>query len=403
MRYPHLKFSKHWYLDHHTMYLLGGCGAIVDAICRIPLQPEYRDGLLRVSLIQGAQATTAIEGNTLTESEVRQVAAGKPLARSKEYQEREVKNILDAMNELIGAVAVDGIGNVITPDLIRRFHAAVGKELGEHFDAIPGRFRTDNRVVGPYKCPRPEDVEELVSRLCRWLPDEFGFATNQQTFPQAVVQAIVTHVYLEWIHPFGDGNGRTGRLLEFYILLRGGNPDIASHILSNFYNQTRPEYYRQLHQANETRDLSAFIRYAVQGYYDGLTAVLEALSDNSVKIAWRYLVHAKFAERPYRKKSVFKRRRRLALALPPDQALSPDEIIVLTPEIARDYAALTPRTLSRDLEELRVMEIVTEAKGKFRLNLGLLRPTDGRVPAGTQIRTSDARHVWRPAGFRADR
>lgn len=373
-RYPHITFEKHWELDAASVYLLGACDAIVDAIGQLPMQPEHRQRLLAVSLVKGAQATTAIEGNTLTTAEVERVSEGESLPRSKAYQEREVRNILDAMNEVLEAVAIDGQSNLLSPELIKRFHNSVGKELGEHFDAIPGQFRTDERVVGPYKCPRGQDVEELVRRLCNWLPKEFGFATNQQTFAQAVTQAIVTHVYIEWIHPFGDGNGRTGRLLEFYILLRGGNPDIASHILSNHYNETRSEYYRQLDQANRTKDLSAFLRYAIQGYYDGLKAVLRSLVDNSLEIAWKYLVHARFAERPYRKKTVFKRRRRLALALPPNQALTPDQIMMLTPEIAREFGSVTVRTLLRDLDELREMEIVIEKDGKIRANLGLLVP-----------------------------
>jgi Fic family protein len=373
-RYPHIRFEKHWDLDGSALYLLGACDAIVSAICQIPLQPEYRDNLLHVSLIKGAQATTAIEGNTLTESEVRRVAEGEQLAPSKEYQEREVRNVLDAMNEILADVAGDSRDSLITPDLIKRFHQFVGRELGQHFDAIPGRFRTDERVVGPYKCPRAEDVEALIRKLCDWLSREFRFATGEQTFSQAVVQAIVTHVYLEWIHPFGDGNGRTGRLLEFYILLRAGNPDIASHILSNFYNETRPEYYRQLDQASKTRDLSAFLRYAIQGYHDGLKQVLTAISDNSIQVAWRYLVHTLFAERPHRKKTVFKRRRRLALAIPPGHVLTLNELALLTPELAREYASLTPRTLLRDMEELALMEIVTEEREGYRINFGLLIP-----------------------------
>jgi Fic family protein len=387
-RYPNIKFHKHWSLDEETLYLLGSCDAIVDAICQMPLQPEHRQRLLHVSLVKGARATTAIEGNTLTDAEVARVSEGESLARSKEYQEREVRNVLDAMNRILNEVAVDGqspLISLISPDLIRQFHRDVGKDLGEHFDAIPGRFRTDERVVGPYKCPRGEDVEELINRLCAWLPGEFGFSTNGQTFAKAVEQAIVTHVYLEWIHPFGDGNGRTGRLLEFYVLLRGGNPDIASHILSNHYNETRSEYYRQLDQATKTRDLSAFLKYAIQGYYDGLKAVLSALSENSVETAWRYLVFTRFADRPYRKRTVFKRRRRLALALPPDRALTPNEIMMLTPELAREYASLTARTLLRDLEELREMEIVIEQGGKLRANMGLLVPhmARRRIRAGS--------------------
>ncbi len=355
-------------------YQLGQCDAMVESIATMPLQPAYRMRLLNVSLIKGAQATTAIEGNTLSEVEIGRVASGDSLPPSKQYQEREIRNILDAMNGLLAAVAVDGQVALITESVIRQFHSHVGRDLGEHFDAIPGQFRTDARVVGPYRCPDPEDVPELVNRLCAWLPSQFGFASGRQTFAEAVIQAIVTHVYLEWIHPFGDGNGRTGRLLEFYILLRAGNPDIASHILSNHYNETRPEYYRQLDRAGKVGDLTDFLRYALQGYHDGLGAVLEGVRESNLESSWRYLIHSKFAEHPYRKKSVFKRRRRLALSLPPDRPLSLSEIPLLTTELAREYATLSARTLLRDLDELKRMELVIETERGFRPNLALMGP-----------------------------
>jgi Fic family protein len=374
-RYAHIRFERHWAVDDDVCYLLGKCDSMVEAIARMPLQPEYRKQLLSVSLIKGAQATTAIEGNTLTENEVRQVAEGASLPPSKGYQEREVKNILDAMNTILDSTTLDGHAPLVSPDLICKFHRYVGQELGEHFDAIPGRFRRDARVVGPYKCPRHEDIEGLIEQLCDWLPRQFGFPSGKQTFQDAVLQAIVTHVYLEWIHPFGDGNGRTGRLLEFYILLRAGNPDIASHILSNFYNETRAEYYRQIDRANRDRDLTAFIRYAVQGYHDGLAKVIDAVSMSMFEVAWKYLVHHRFAEHPHRKTTVARRQRALALAIPPTLGgAAPSQLAVTTPELARQYAALSTRTLMRDLATLQEMELIVHEDGKYKLNFGLLVP-----------------------------
>lgn len=55
----------------------------------------------------------------------------------------------------------------------------------------------------------------------------------------AIFKAVVAHLYLAWIHPVGDGNGRTARLVEFQILLSSGVPSPAAHLLSNHYNQTR--------------------------------------------------------------------------------------------------------------------------------------------------------------------
>jgi len=370
--YPHLKFVRHWQVTAAATYELGQCDAIIQGISNTPLLPDYHQKLLRVSLTKGAQATTAIEGNTLSEEEIQQVAAGESLPPSKEYQQIEVKNILDAFNSLLSEVTKTDHVERISPDLLKRFHAMIGKDLGPHFDAIPGQFRTDNRTVGPYRAPDFEDVPELVERMCTWLVEEFHFDKGQ-TFAESVTQAIVTHVYIEWIHPFGDGNGRTGRLAEFYILLRAGNPDIASHILSNFYNETRAEYYRQIDNAFRKQELTDFIEYAAQGLRDGLLKTLKTIQQNQFDITWRKLIYDKFAEKKYRKKTVYARQRSLALAIPMNGPLKLEQIASISTDVAKLYATLSERTLRRDLEMLVEMGLLVQIEDKFIANTTVLQ------------------------------
>lgn len=369
--YPHLQFARHWQITPKAQYEIGQCDAIVLAISNTPILPEYYQSLLRLSLVKGAQATTAIEGNTLTDEEIERVARGQSLPPSKQYQEKEVKNILDAYNAILSMVVGEGIQYRITPNLMLQFHKMIGQDLGEHFDAVPGHFRSDPRIVGPYRCPKHEHVPQLVQFLCDWLPREFHYGQGQ-TFAEAVIQAIVTHVYVEWIHPFGDGNGRTGRLVELYILLRAGNPDIASHILSNFYNETRSEYYRQLHDANTRRDLTKFIEYAVQGLRDGLKRTLETIQQSQHEITWSKFIYDRFAEKKYVKRSVFNRQRKLALSFPTDKALTLTEVPLLNAEVAREYATLSERTVRRDIEALIELGIVASGGGKFFANTEIL-------------------------------
>ena len=367
-RYRHLQFSRHWDLSPDVHFQLGQCDTVIRVIRETPLSPERHRELGRVALIKGAQATTAIEGNTLTDDEVRQVAEGESLPPSKQYQEREVRNIITAMNGILEAVVGSEPAPSISPALMLDFHQRIGSELGEHFDAIPGWFRTDERFVGPYKCPQAADVRPLVDLLCEWLQE------SPPSFTDAVIQAIVTHVYVEWIHPFGDGNGRTGRLVEFYLLLRAGNPDIASHILSNFYNETRSEYYRQIHLACRNGDLSDFIAYAVQGYRDGLLQTLQAVQQTQFEVAWRTLVHDRFAKKPYLKRRVFKRRRDLMLHFPLHGAVPLDNLPMQTINLARQYSTLTSTTLLRDVKVLIGMDlVVSEPTGGYRAHTDLLR------------------------------
>ena len=74
--------------------------------------------------------------------------------------------------------------------------------------------------------------------MCDWLNSnewERVFGRNNVILT-GIIKAIVAHLYIAWIHPFGDGNGRTARLLELQILLNSNIPTPAAHLLSNHYN-----------------------------------------------------------------------------------------------------------------------------------------------------------------------
>ncbi|MBM3699408.1 MAG: Fic family protein [Actinobacteria bacterium] len=373
-KYPHISFLPKWELKEDTVYELGQCDAIIKAIRNIPIRPEYRKVLLNVSLTKGAQSTTAIEGNTLSDEEVEKVNEGIKLPPSKEYQETEVRNILNALNELLREVAIYNKFEIISPDLIKRFNYLVGKDLGDHFQAIPGKIRDCNVNVGTkYRPPDYHDVGPLLKQFCDWSIKEFHFSKGQN-FKDSVIQAIISHVYIAWIHPFGDGNGRTARLLEFYILLRAGNPDIASHLLSNFYNETRNEYYRHLEKSTKTGNLSDFLAYAIKGYRDGLNNILELTQVDQFKTSWANYIHEIFRTSKIKSKNenLNKRRRNLILSIPIFKKFTIDEILNLTVDIAATYKILSQRTLTRDLKELINLELLRNEQDKYWANIDLL-------------------------------
>ena len=382
-RYPHLPFGRQWQISPGLEYVLGQCDSIVEAISQAPLLPRFRQELHFLSLQKGAQATTAIEGNTLSDEEIERVSKGEALPPSREYQQREVQNILAAFNSLLAEAVEQNRIERISPELLLRFHAMIGKDLGEHFTAIPGRFARSQRIIGPYRAPLPEDVPALVGRLCEWLLEEFHFP--RQRFSDAIIQAIVTHVYIEWIHPFDDGNGRTGRLVEFYILLRAGLPSIASHLLANHYNETRPEYYRQLELGRQEHDLSAFLNYAVIGLRDGLLKTLRAVQQNALEQMWRVLVYDVFGERTTERREAFKRRRNVALALPLDRPIAFPEVAFLSEDLKKAYADSGPRTLLRDLAELARLGLIIREPGLIRANRILLDGTITRRRAAVPV------------------
>jgi Fic family protein len=373
-KYPHIQFKKCWKLKDKTIFQLGQCDAIIRAISNTPIRPDYRKYLHSVALIKGAQATTAIEGNTLTYEQIDEIQKGKKLSPSKEYLQIEVQNILDALDGVLTDLLLHNKVTIITPELIQNFHKLVGKNLGEHFKSVPGKFRNNIVTVGNYLAPDYKDVPELIDQLCTWLQNEFHFK-KEQSFEEAIIQAIVTHVYIAWIHPFSDGNGRTARLLEYYLLLRAGVPDIASHVLSNHYNFTRSEYYRQIENATFKKDLTDFINYAVQGFRDGLYDTLNIIQENQLQITWRNYVYGIFDNKnAVGKASVAnKRRRNLILRIPFDKYLTEEEINELHPTIIREYSALSERTLSRDIEALVNLDLLDKQKEGYRAKVEILR------------------------------
>ena len=375
--HPHISFERNWRLDDNILFMLGQCESIIRIISAAPLEPENRKKLLQVSKRKGAQATTAIEGNTLSEEEILKIDEGGNLPPSKEYLQKEVQNVISALNKILSEVVIDGKDHLITPDLIKSFHSYVGKDLGEHFKAVPGQFRTAGHdvIVGSYKPPLGKDVVSLVVQLCGWLKETFHYEDGQQNFVDQVLQAIVTHVYIAWIHPFDDGNGRTARLIEFYLLLRAGLPNIASHILSNHYNNTREEYYRQLEQAGKEKNLSRFIAYAVLGFRDGLNEVLDVVQKDVLKTAWHNYIYEVLDSKKAagKTKTIVKRRRNIALNFPTDSFEKIESLLNNNPAFIRAYANYSPMTLKRDLLELEKLELIVKQGESYKANIEILK------------------------------
>lgn len=372
-QYPHLQFKRNWKLSEKSLLLLGQCEAYVDVINQLPVMPKLYRELMQLSLLKGAQSTTAIEGNTLNDEEIRQIMDHRKLPPSKEYQETEVKNILDAFNELHLEVIEGNAVDFISVPMLKRFHKMVGRNLGDYFQAIPGQLRAAPAVVGNYRCPDHHDVPVLLEKLCKWLKQEFKYGLTEQPFHEMIVQAVVTHLLIEWIHPFGDGNGRTGRLIEYYILLRGGNPDITSHILSNYYNLTRPAYYHHIQKAYEDNDLSGFIEYALLGFRDGLAQTFNLIRDSHFQELWKKLIYDRFNEvREGMRSDMLKRLRTLMLEIPLHENVSPDKVDSLSIPIAKIYSGISSKTIQRDLEKLCEMELLIKSADGYKANAAIL-------------------------------
>ena len=366
------RYRRHWGISPRTRFQLGQCDALVSAILNTPVHPDDHRRFLDAALAKAAAATTAIEGDPLDESEVGALMAGRRVPPSRDPQATEVMNVVTATRTLLDELAA-GTATPVTPDLLLRIHALIGADLGDRLDAEPGQYRTGGQG-GRYTAPSAGDVPGLIDGVFEWLGREFPRSGPDGEFSQAAVRALVTHVYVLWIRPFGDGNGRTARLLEAYVLAATGTPAIASHLLTEFYNETRREYFRHLEQSSRDRSLTSFIAYAVEGLRDGLERLHGTVSEANFAVAWRNFVRARLEELDLRKRSVLERRTELMLAMPLEGSVDLDQVAVLDAETAQRYGGLSRRTLRRDLRFLAGTGLLTGSEVAFSANTGLLRP-----------------------------
>ncbi len=355
-------------IDYELWMLLGEAQSKCEHIAGVPLQPNIAEEMHRVYLYKGASATTAIEGNTLSEEEARAYIEKKlELPPSKKYLGQEIENVVEAFNLIMESVK-EGKGGAVTREDLEQYNRLVLEDLALPEDVIPGEIRKYSVVVGGYRGAPAEDCRFLLDELGAWLNDKGFNLGGKYTIASGILKAIIGHIYIAWIHPFGDGNGRTARMLELQILLDAGVPSPAAHLLSNHYNLTRSEYYRQLSQASKTRTVIPFIKYALQGFIDGLALQLETIRFQTLHVSWESYVYGYFKNRSG---TAQERRRQLVLDLSrKDEPVPIAELRYISPRVSELYASKNQKVIYADVKELVKDGLLAQKEDGYEANWG---------------------------------
>lgn len=192
-----------------------------DAISRMNAEATAladTEALARILLRAEAVASSRIEGLEVGARRLLRAEAERSLRdSSSDVTAMEVLGNIDAM--VYGVERVQS-GDEITVDLLLEIHRRLLR--GTHLDRYAGHLRETQNWIGgndynpcsaSYVPPPPEHVPELLADLCDFC--------NTNELP-AVAQAAIAHAQFETIHPFVDGNGRTGRALIHLVLRRRG-------------------------------------------------------------------------------------------------------------------------------------------------------------------------------------
>ncbi|MBU1699667.1 MAG: Fic family protein [Candidatus Eisenbacteria bacterium] len=377
--------------SYRSWLLLGEVQSKANHVAGLPLLPKVRDELHQLFLAKGIHATTAIEGNTLTEEDVlRQLKGELQVPPSKEYLKQEIENVLEACNSIPGRLR-PGVDPRIEVDDLCHWNSLILKGLSFADGVVPGRIRESLQVVvARYPGAPPADCAYLLDRLCHWLNTGFEDLERDERVAAAILKAILGHLYLAWIHPFGDGNGRTARLLELFILFSAGIPSTSAHLLSNHYNQTRGEYYRLLAASSRTDSEAGvrdFVHYALQGYVDNLREQIEQVKKQQLSVHLVNYIHGLFRDKTG---TATARRRTLALALVgQDRPVPSSAIRTVTSKIANLYSRKTTKTVQRDLNVLRGLNLIKDLPDGIEIRRELMIEfIPAQFPRGPQSQVS---------------
>jgi Fic family protein len=227
--------------------------ALRERILAATVEVPWIPALQKDTRTRNTHSSTAIEGNPLTLEQVRAVEEGREIPAVAARAKREVVNYFAALR----FVEKNAAKKTISHEEILSLHKIMAGDVMDQGTA--GRYRTITMRVGRYVPPPPGDVSGLMFELLAWWNKEAAKMSP-------VLSSGIVHYRFESIHPFADGNGRTGRALALWELYRRGFDTHHIFSVDEFYWEDRPRYYAALDAVRrEGEDLTAWLEYAAEG------------------------------------------------------------------------------------------------------------------------------------------
>jgi Fic family protein len=255
--------------------------AVVD---HTPVPPGAAEELRRRARLRSTHYSTRIEGNRLTLAEAEAaIQSDRVRFHGRERDVHEVRNYWHALLRVEEWAAKRA---PLTEDLIRRLHGLV--ERGSR--ARPTPYRDGQNVIRDsesgalvYLPPEARDVPSLTAALVDWVK-----RAEREGLPVPVIAGLA-HYQFVTIHPYYDGNGRTGRLLATFLLHRGGYglqgffslEEHHARDLAAYYNSLATHPHHNYYEGRDEADLTPWLEYFLQT----LAAVFTAAKDEALGAA----------------------------------------------------------------------------------------------------------------------
>lgn len=266
-----MHFEPQFSITPQLLALVEQAAALRERIQSAAVELSWIPALQKDTRTRNSHASTAIEGNPLTLEQVRALEEGRELSAVETRPKREILNYFAGLRY----VEKHAKKKTIRHEDIFDLHRLLAGKVMDQGEA--GRYRTIQVRVGRHYPPAAADVSGLMFELLEWWNKK---APELST----VLSSSILHYQFEWIHPFADGNGRTGRALALWELYRRGFDSHHIFSVDEYYWEDRPAYYRALDAVRaEGGDLTGWLEYCAQGLCRTLDRVWTRVQSYKVK------------------------------------------------------------------------------------------------------------------------
>ena len=245
-------YSPNFSLTSASVNLIAEISSLAE---RFDLRLEREDSLRlrRASRIQSVHSSLAIEGNTLSESQVRDILDGKPVIGPK----REIEEAGNALKVYEECASFDPFS---LKDLLCA-HGIMMKGL------LPDAGHIRSGGVGVIAGKKVMHLAPPARRVCSLLEDLFGWVKSAPD--HILVKSSVFHYEFEFIHPFSDGNGRMGRFWQM-LLLASWKSLFAQLPIENIVRAHQRDYYDAIIKSTHENDSGIFVEFMLNGICEAM-------------------------------------------------------------------------------------------------------------------------------------
>ena len=209
--------------------------------------------LINAIVLQEAKGSSEIENIITTQDELYKALTVNKSSFSP--QTKEVVNYRKAIFQGFDLIKKQGFLKV--NDIIDIQHELIGNNAG--IRSTPGTV-LKNDMTGEVVYTPPQDKKEIQDLLSNFIE----YYNQEKSEISPLINLAVLHHQFESIHPFYDGNGRAGRILNILYLILNDLIDIPILYLSSYIIENKQEYYRLLNQTNRTGAWEEWILFVLK-------------------------------------------------------------------------------------------------------------------------------------------